>query len=109
MRTPQTEAEFLDLVGQAIFETEELVVCVTEDLDDETADLSATFAGLAHGLRTLEQDVRRATHCFANGRDLRVMGLAHTYRHVIPFYGLLDALNRAHRQGVTPPHRPGPT
>jgi len=56
-----------------------LAVCVTEEPDDESADL-----------------------------DLKMRGLARTCRHVIPFAGVLDASNRAHRKGVALPPQAGP-
>lgn len=100
MRAPGTVAEFLDLLDQAIFETDELGVCAEEDLDDELSDLSDMFAGISHSLRALKAQVEGGEHQFANDRDLVFMRLAHTYRHVIPFYPLFDALNRAHRNGL---------
>ncbi|MDH3280051.1 MAG: hypothetical protein OEQ18_02840 [Gammaproteobacteria bacterium] len=52
---------------------------MTEEPDDESADL-----------------------------DLKMRGLARTCRHVIPFAGVLDASNRAHRKGVALPPQAGP-
>lgn len=100
MRPPQSVAEFLDLVDQAIFEMDELAICANEDLDDETADLVQPFRSISGGLRQLHEQVGRGNHQFADGGDLPFMPLVRKYRHVIPIYRLLDLLNQAHRQGT---------
>ncbi len=100
MRPPQTVAEFLDLVDQAIFEMDELAICAEEDLDDEMADLAQPFASISHRLRQLHQQVEQGKHQFADGNDLPFMPLVRTYRHVIPIYQLFTLLNQAHRRGT---------
>ncbi len=85
-----------------MFELDELAVCAGEGLDDETADLVPTFRSLAAVLRAFGDSLAAGEHQFADGRDLPFMRLARTYRHVIPFFfPLLDAVNRAHRAGVS--------
>ncbi len=79
---------------------EELIVCVEEDLDDETADLVQPLQGIVQNLRALQSRVRAGDHQFANGEDLPFMALARSYRRVIPIYSSLNLLNQAHRLGV---------
>jgi hypothetical protein len=100
VRPPQTVAEFLNLVDEAIFEMDELAICAEEDLDDEMTDLVQPFRSISHELRRLHEQVKQGKHQFADGNDLPVMPLVRRYRHVIPIYQLLDLLNQAHRQGA---------
>ena len=99
-QTPRSVKEFLDFGDQALFEMEELVTCVDEDLDDEMVDLAQPFASICHALRQVLEDVKRGEYLFADSTDLPFMSLANNYRHVIPVYSLLDSLNRAHRSGI---------
>lgn len=48
VRDPQTVDEFLTLMGHAIFEMDELMVCA------ELADLSSACRNIAHALRALQ-------------------------------------------------------
>ncbi len=100
MRPPQTVAEFLDLIDQAVFEMDELAMCAAEDLDDEMADLVQPFRGISHQLRRLHRNVEQGQHQFADGKDLPFIPIARTYRHVIPIYQLIDMVNQVHRQGI---------
>jgi hypothetical protein len=90
LRLPQAREVFVALVDQAIYEMEELAVCADEDYDDEMADLVPSFRGLAQALTELKVSASSAEHQFADGHDLKFMPLARRYRHVIPFFSLLD-------------------
>lgn len=98
---PCSLAEYVDLVDQAILEMRDLALCAEDDMDDEMSDLIPTFNAIEHALCELKG--QRIT-CEPS-EDLPFMRLARTYRHVIPFFFMLDAINQAHRNGVAIEHR----
>lgn len=79
---------------------EQLAVCADEDYDDEMADLATSLRGLARALTGLTVTGSSGEHQFADGHELKFMPPARRYRHVIPFFSLWDAINRAHRTGI---------
>jgi hypothetical protein len=100
LRDPATKEEFLDALEEAIGEMEDLIVCSTEDDEDAMGDLVETLRGMGHSMKQVQLRVESGEHVFADGTDLPFMALARTYRRVIPFFALLDAINRAHLNGV---------
>jgi hypothetical protein len=100
LHEPATKEEFLAALEDAIGDMEDLIVCSTEDDEDAMGDLVETLKGMGHAMMQLQTRVENGEHVFADGRDLPFMALARSYRRVIPFFTLLDAINRAHLKGV---------
>lgn len=100
LREPATKEEFLDALEEAMGDMEDLIVCSTDDDEDVMGDLVETLKGMGHAMKQLQTRVEAGQHAFADGHDLPFMALARTYRRVIPFFSLLDAINRAHLKGV---------
>jgi len=103
---PASAKEYIDLVDEAIYEMQELARCAQDDMDDELSDLVPTFNAMEHALVSLRQG--RDSDTGVN-EDLAFMCLARTYRRIIPFFSVLDRINRAHRSGlsITEAHRQG--
>jgi hypothetical protein len=101
LREPATREEFLDALEEAMGDMEDLIVCSGEEETDEMVGLIPTLTLMGHELKQLQTHVESGEHAFADGKDLAFMNLARTYRRVIPFFSLLDALNRAHLKGVS--------
>jgi hypothetical protein len=101
MLKPRTKDEYLDLLDQAIFETNDLLTAAEDDeeIDDFGAYLPI-YEQLSKELQKLHDDVRDGRHQFANGADLPFMPVARKWKHKIPLFVLLDALNTAHRSGL---------
>lgn len=99
MRIPATQAEFLAPLVETIDELEALALCAEQDLDDETADLNTTFRAVAQPLRELGGQIDSGAGVATDAGDLACMRLARTCRPVIPFFPLLDSLNRMYQQG----------
>ena len=98
---PETIDEFLDIVDQAIFEIDEILLCA-EDEDGTDFQLSGMvhiYEVLATELKALHEDIKRGQHNFADGADLAFMPLVEKARNFIPFVDLLGMLNRAHKEG----------
>ncbi len=99
MQRPTTIEQYIDLVQQALFETEELRVAM--DYDMET---SSESAGLAERLepiiRQLKEDMLAGRYRFEN-RDLVFMPLINEYQdRLLPFKYLLKIINETHRLGL---------
>ncbi len=102
MYTPKNVDEYLDLVDQAIYETEELLLCAgdeAEAYDYDFSEIMPVFEELLRALKKLHADILAGTHAFADESDLAFMPLVRQYRERIPFRALLEALNTAHRAG----------
>ncbi len=86
--SPKTKDEFLDLVDQAIYETDEIMMCAADEGDPEDYQYSAMlplFEQLRRELRTLHAAVVEGRHVFADGSDLSFMPLVRKWRDHIPF------------------------
>ncbi len=90
--------EFLKLLDEAIFELEEMVLCVDEEMDDELGDLAPHCQQIADYLKSLKQDIGNGTHRFAE-KELEYVPLVRRLRQVLPFYALLNDINRIHLYG----------
>lgn len=100
--SPQSLDEFVDLVDQAIFEIDEVLLCVDDEGDEdwEFSDLLPVYERLSTELKALHQRVVARSHPFANETDLSFMPLARQWRDRIPFMPMLEALNQSHRRGL---------
>lgn len=101
MRPPRSKDEYLDLVDQAIFEIDELLMCAEDegDGDLEFTELLPVYEQLADSLRILHADIQSGAHAFASQSDLEFMPLVREWKNRIPFSDLLEALNTFHRVG----------
>ncbi len=91
----------LDLVDQAIFEIDQLLVCAGDESDDDTelSELTPLYEHLLVELKKLHTDVVSGRHRFANGADLAFMPLVRRWKDRIPFVLMLEALNKTHQAG----------
>ena len=98
----QSFDEFVDLVDQAIFEIDEILLCVDDEGDEdwEFSDLLPVYERLSLELKALHQHLVARTHEFGNDTDLSFMPLARQWRERIPFMPMLEALNQSHRRGL---------
>ena len=97
MRRPTNPDEFLDLRGQAIFETGDLIASAHEE--EEDADFSAylpIYERRYTQLQALHDAVREGRHEFATGSDLACMPLARKWKSRISFADIREVLNGAH-------------
>ncbi len=102
MTTPRTLDEFLDLVDQAIFEIEDVLMCAGDEGDPEDhefSDVLPVYEHLSRELKKLHADVLQGKHSIGKGEDLPFMFLAAKWKERIPFYDLLTALNYTYKTG----------
>ena len=102
MTTPRTQDEYLDLVDQVIFETEEVLMCADDEGDPEDhefSDILPVYEQLSKELKKLHADVLQGRHAIGKGEDLPFMPLVAKWKERIPFHDLLAALNYVYKTG----------
>lgn len=102
MTTPRTLDEYLDLVDQAIFEIEDVLMCAQDEGDPEDyefSDILPVYEQLSKELKKLHADVLQGKQVIGKGEDLPFMPLVSKWKDRIPFHSLLAALNYAYKTG----------
>lgn len=101
MKGPTTWDEYLDLVHQAVYEVDELRACMMEEEDMEDTGLYNQYVGpLDVQLRELYDTMISGRYRFPADSDLPYMPLVQKYGRFMPFRGLLELINRTHRNGL---------
>ncbi|MFQ5756589.1 MAG: hypothetical protein ACE5H7_10915 [Acidiferrobacterales bacterium] len=103
MREPRTPKEYLDLVDQTIFEIRDLLACADEegDGDYQLSELLPVYEQLEAEHTKLHASIAGGTHTgFGTGSDISFMPQASEWKRAIPFYDLLETLNKIHRDGL---------
>jgi hypothetical protein len=98
MQRPKTVEEYVDLVKQALFETEELRAGAEYDMEELDKD-RAFLITIEEELRNIYQSMLDGTYMFEN-RDLEFMDLVKKRESDIPFTYLLRIINETHREGL---------
>lgn len=99
MQRPRSAEEYVELVRQAIFETEELRQAAEYDTDEMAAALGFLDA-LEAELRKLYAAMQAGAYAFADA-DLPFMAMVDKQNErVLPFKRLLRLINLTHRQGL---------
>ena len=95
----KTVEEYVRLVNEALFETEELRIAAEYDM--ESMGNTAQFVDeLEAGLRELRKRMEEGTYAFEN-RDLPFMELVNKQDdRYLPFKHLLKVINDTHRHGL---------
>ncbi len=91
--------QFIDLVNQAVYETEELLAAA--EYDDEDMGMVLEFADtLLQQLRQFQQQVRSADYAFRD-EDLPFMAIVNSQHDAaLPYKFLLRMINNTHRKGL---------
>lgn len=104
IRGPKTWDEYLDLVHQAVYEVDELKSCLVDEDELDDAALYNQFLGpLDVELRKLFDAMTSGKYQFPAAEDLSFMPMVQKYGRFIPFRGLLETINKAHREGLVSP------
>lgn len=99
-QTPKTLDELADLVQQAIYEIDELRMCMEDADAEEDGDRYQQFLDpLDAMLRRLYADMIEGNYQSGDA-DLPYMDILRKWGREIPFRNLLEVINRAHRSGV---------
>ena len=99
MQRPRTPEEYVELVRQSLFETEELRQAAEYDTDEMAAALGFLDA-LEAELRQLYASMEDGSYDFADA-DLPFMAIVEKQNErVLPFKRMLRLINLTHRQGL---------
>jgi alkylhydroperoxidase family enzyme len=99
MQRPRTPEEYVELVRQTLFETEELRQAAEYDTDEMAAALGFLDA-LEAELRQLYAAMEDGSYDFADA-DLPFMAIVEKQNErVLPFKRMLRLINLTHRQGL---------
>ena len=104
--------EFLDLVDQAIFEMEDILVCAEDEGgidDDQLSNLLPLYEHLTEELKRLHANMMQGTHDFGQGKELEFAPLVQKWGKHIPFRSLLTTVIESYKTGryETPLQRRG--
>jgi hypothetical protein len=99
MQPLKSVSELTNAIDQAVFEFEELSICVEEDLEDELYDYAEEFRNMAKSLQSLQNRLEGESD-FSDVRGLDFMQRARQLRPIIPFFSLVELVDAACRNGV---------
>ncbi len=94
--------EYLDLIDQALFEVQEMIVCADEEDAEDSwfSPIRSQLEELAAGLRTLKIEVASGAHVSGDGQDLPFMPLVRKLKDRLPINPLFEALNVFHKSSA---------
>ena len=101
--TPRTRDEYLDLVDQAIFEIDEVLMCAADEGDPEDSEFSEmlpVFEQLSAELKRHHADILQGASALGAGKDLPFLPFVHKWKDRIPFHHLFAVLNAVYKQGL---------
>lgn len=101
--------QFLDLVDQAIFELDDLLVCAEDESgidDDQLMRLLPLYQHLATELKQFHSDVLAGKHAYAQGQEPAFTEIVRKWSQQIPFSGLLEQVIHCYKTGYEPSLRP---
>ncbi|MBN8762868.1 MAG: hypothetical protein BGP20_12470 [Thiobacillus sp. 63-78] len=99
MKKAQDLNQLIDLVHEAVYETDELRACLEHD-DDEASTYTPFLDDLDRMLRGLHESMTSGQYAGAgSGEDLAFMPLFRKHERSIPFRELLRTINATHREG----------
>ena len=93
--------DYVELINQALFEIEDLILCA-EDEGDGDAEFTAMMPDLRvieAGLKALHAEILGGGYVIGRGEDLPCMPVVQKVRKRLPIVSLIDAVNTAHKKG----------
>lgn len=102
MQKPRNVDEYLDLIDQAIFELDELIMCAEDENDGEAefSILRPDLQQILDGLRALLDEIKGGGYVIGRDQDLPFMPVVQKVRRSLPIAGLIDTINLAHKKGL---------
>lgn len=102
MKKAQNLNQLIDLVHEAVYETDELRACLEHD-DEEASIYTPFLDDLDTMLRSLHESMTSGKYeGVGQGGDLPFMPLFKRHERNIPFRELLRTINATHREGYEP-------
>jgi hypothetical protein len=99
--TPRTQDEYLDLIDQAIFEIEDVLMCAEDEGDPEDSvfsDILPVYEKLSSDLKKLHADILQGKHVIGQARISPFMPLVSAWKED-SILDLFAALNYTYKTG----------
>jgi hypothetical protein len=102
MQKPRNVDEYLDLIDQAIFEINELIMCAEDENDGEAqfGILRPDLKQIEDGLKALLDEIKSGNYAIGRDQDLPFMPVVQKVRRSLPIAGLIDTINITHKKGL---------
>ena len=93
--------DYVELVNQALFEIEDLILCAADEGEDdnEFSMMTPDLRLIEAGLKALHAEILGGSYVIGRGEDLPFMPVVQKVRKRLPIVTLIDAINNAHKKG----------
>ncbi|HWR88031.1 MAG TPA: hypothetical protein VN277_06395 [Acidiferrobacterales bacterium] len=93
--------DYVELVNQALFEIEDLILCAGDEGEDdnEFSIMTPDLRVIEAGLKALHAEILGGSYVIGRGEDLPCMPVVQKVRKRLPIVSLIDAINSAHKKG----------
>jgi len=94
--------DYVELVNQALFEIEDLILCAEDEGEDdnEFSMMTPDLRVIETGLKALHAEILGGDYVIGRGEDLLFMPVVQKVRKRLPIVTLIDAINSAHKKGL---------
>jgi len=102
MYKPKSVDEYVELINQAIFEIEDLILCAEDEGvdDNEFSMMTPDLRVIEDGLKALQAELLGGDYAIGRGEDLPFMPVVQKVRKRLPIVVLIDAINNTHKKGL---------
>ena len=93
--------DYMELINQALFEIEDLILCAEDEgeADAEFSSIMPDLRTIEAGLKALHAEILGGNYTIGRGEDLPCMPVVQKIRKSLPIAVLIDAVNAAHKKG----------
>jgi tetrahydromethanopterin S-methyltransferase subunit A len=93
--------DYVELINQALFEVEDLILCAEDEGEDdnEFSIMTPDLRVIEAGLKALHAEILGGDYAIGRGEDLPFMSVVQKVRKRLPIVSLIDAINSAHKKG----------
>jgi tetrahydromethanopterin S-methyltransferase subunit A len=93
--------DYVELINQALFEIEDLILCAEDEGEDdnEFSMMKPDLRVIEAGLKALHAEILGGDYAIGRGEDLPFMPVVQKVRKRLPIVTLIDAINSAHKKG----------
>jgi len=102
MYKPKNVDDYVELINQALFEIEDLIMCADDEGDGDTefSTMMPDLRVIEAGLKALHAEILGGDYVIGRGEDLPFMPVVQKVRKRLPIVVLIDAINNAHKKGL---------
>jgi len=102
MYKPKSVDDYVELINQALFEVEDLILCAEDEGEGDTefTDMMPDLRVIEAGLKALHAEILGGDYVIGRGEDLPFMPVVQKVRKRLPIVVLIDAINNTHKKGL---------